>query len=134
VTLPAPRPFIVHENQCELEGWDDPARGKVQWRTLLSADRTPTTSLTVGVVELGPGKPDVVHLHRHTQPEVYYILSGEGIVTIEGREHPVRPGTAVFIPGDAEHAARNTGSELLRLLYAFAVDSFDEVKYVFPDA
>jgi mannose-6-phosphate isomerase-like protein (cupin superfamily) len=129
-----PEPFIVHEDQCELETWDDPARGKVQWRTLLSADRTPTTSMTVGVAEIEPGRPESFHPHRHAQPEVYYILSGEGIAMIDGQEHPVRPGTALFIPGDAEHGVRNTGPEPLRLLYAFPVDSFDQVEYVFPSS
>ena len=57
---------------------------------------------------------------------------GEGVVVIDGREHPVRPGTALFIPGDAEHGVRNTGEEPLRLLYAFPVDSFDQVEYAFP--
>lgn len=130
--MPEPEAFSVHENQCELETWDDPVRGTVRWRTLLSADRTPTTSMTVGVAEIEPGRPEAFYPHRHAESEVYYVLAGRGIVMIDGREHPVRPGTALFIPGDAEHGVRNTGTELLRLLYAFAVDSFDQIEYVFP--
>lgn len=127
------RPFVVQEESCDLEGWDDPVMGKVIWRTLLSADRTPTSSLTVGVAEIGAGHPDAYHPHRHEPAEVYYILSGEGVVTIDAVEHPVRAGSTVFIPGNAWHGARNTGSDVLRLLYAFAVDSFADVTYVFPD-
>ena len=128
------QPVVVHEEACEVEGWDDPVMGKVIWRTLLSGDRTPTSHLTVGVAEIGPGNSNAYHPHRHQPPEVYYILSGEGVVTIAGVDHAVRPGATVFIPGNAWHGTRNTGSETLRLLYAFAVDSFADVAYEFPVA
>jgi mannose-6-phosphate isomerase-like protein (cupin superfamily) len=124
--------FITHEEDCELEGARDALPGSVRWRTLISGDRTPTHSLTVGVAELEPGESRDFRPHQHAQPEVYYILSGTGIVTISGTEHPVRPASAVFIPGAAEHGARNTGSELLRLLYVFPSDSFAEIRYAFP--
>jgi oxalate decarboxylase/phosphoglucose isomerase-like protein (cupin superfamily) len=38
----------------------------------------------------------------------------------------------VFIPGDTEHMAVNTGNEPLRLLYFFAADSFRDIVYRFP--
>lgn len=128
------KPVVVDENSCEIEGWSDPVRGAVTWRTLLSADRTPTSNMTVGVAEIAPGAPDRIFPHRHQPPEVYYILAGEGVVTIEGIDHPVRPGSTVFIPGDAWHSTRNTGPAVLRLLYLFAVDSFADVRYTFADA
>jgi mannose-6-phosphate isomerase-like protein (cupin superfamily) len=127
-----PRGFVVQEEACPLEGWDDAVRGRVVWRTLLSGDRTPTSQLTLGVTEVGPGQPSPFHPHRHAQSEIYYVLSGEGVVHVDGEEHPLRPGTSVFIRGDAWHGARNTGAEPLRLLYVFAADSFSDVNYVFP--
>jgi quercetin dioxygenase-like cupin family protein len=128
------KPFVVHEDDCEFEGGDAPAPGRVRWRTLLSSDRTPTGSLTLGVAELDLGEARDFRPHRHAQPEAYYILSGEGIVSLAGTEHRVRPGTTIFIPGDIAHGARNTGSEVLRLLYVFPTDSFDEIRYEFPEA
>ncbi len=125
---------IRREAQCELERWDDPVRGAVSWRTLFSGDRTPTSELTMGVAELPPGIAGPGSPHRHTQPEVYYILAGHGTVWVDGETHDVSEGSAVFIPGDAPHYARNTGSGVMRLLYVFAVDSFAEVEYEFPAA
>jgi mannose-6-phosphate isomerase-like protein (cupin superfamily) len=127
-----PRPFVIHEDSCEFEGWDDIAPSSLRWRTLISGDRTPTDSLTMGVAELEAGKSTSFRPHKHAQAEVYYILSGEGTVTISGTEHMVRPGTAVFVPGGAEHGVRNTGAHLLRLLYVFPAQSFADVKYEFP--
>ena len=41
-------------------------------------------------------------------------------------------GSTIFVPSDAVHAVGNTGNDVLRLLYVFGVDSFDDVEYVFP--
>jgi mannose-6-phosphate isomerase-like protein (cupin superfamily) len=126
--------YVIHEEDCEFEGSETAAPGSVRWRTLISGDRTPTDSLTVGVAELEPGESRLFRPHKHAQAEVYYILSGEGTVTILGTDHRVRPGTSVFIPGGTEHGARNTGTELLRLLYVFPSNSFAEIKYEFPES
>jgi mannose-6-phosphate isomerase-like protein (cupin superfamily) len=124
--------LIIQEEDCEFEGSVGAEPGSVRWRTLISGDRTPTDSLTVGVAELEPGELKLFRPHKHRQAEVYFILSGEGTVTISGNDYPVRPRTTIFIPGGAEHAARNTGADLLRLLYVFPADSFAEIEYEFP--
>ena len=123
------KPLVVRTEEQVLEGWDDPVKGRVSWRTLFSGGTTPTEALTAGVAELQPG--DRLGLHRHTPPEIYYVLEGSGIVTLDGVEHPVGAGAAVFIPGDCEHGIRNDGAAPLRFLYAFAVNSFGTVEYRF---
>ena len=52
-------------------------------------------------------------------------------MTIDGVAHTVTPGTAIFIPGDAEHAIRNDHDETLEILYVFAVSDFNQVVYRF---
>ena len=120
-----PSAFVVHETECPVEG---PEPERVQWRTLMSGDRTPSEALTLGVAELPPGAP-AAPPHQHAQPEAYYVLAGEGSVEIDGAVHPLRPGSAVFLPGNARHVAWNTGDETLRILYVFPSDSFSEVQY-----
>ncbi len=129
---PAPRPYVVHESDCAIEDWNDTGRLGVSWRTLLSADRTPTDSLTIGVAEIEPGAPDDLHLHRHEPAEAYYILAGSGVVSIDGELHDLRAGSTVYVPSNALHAVGNTGADVLRLLYVFGVDSFEDVTYIFP--
>jgi mannose-6-phosphate isomerase-like protein (cupin superfamily) len=125
-------PLALEEADAPRGGWDDPVRGRVGWRTLFSQGLTPTAGMTCGVTELGPG--DWLGLHRHAPHEVYYVFAGAGIVSLQGREIPVKAGSAVFIPGMAEHGIRQTGTEVLRLFYAFPVDSFDGVEYLFTAA
>lgn len=131
--MPPLEPFVVDESQCEVEGWDDPVRGVVSWRTLLSGDRTPTNSLTMGVAEVCAADSTDIRLHRHSQAEAYYILSGRGVLQIEGADYPLAAGVTAFIPGGSLHGARAIGVEPLRILYVFAADSFSDVEYVFPD-
>lgn len=123
------KPIILHKGSSE-ERWNDELRGHVQWRTLFSSERTPSEALTAGVAEIPPGSE--LKAHRHAEPELYYIIEGEGVVPIDGLEYPVQVGTAVFIPGDATHRIENRSQFSLRLLYVFAADSFNEVEYVFP--
>jgi mannose-6-phosphate isomerase-like protein (cupin superfamily) len=125
-------PLVIDEADAPQDGWDDPVRGQLRWRTLFSQGLTRTAGVTCGVTELGPG--DWLGLHRHAPPEVYYVFAGAGLLSLDGREIPVRAGSAVFIPGMAEHGIRQTGNETLRLFYAFPVDSFDSVEYLFTAA
>ncbi len=123
------KPFLIHEEDCPLEGWDDPNRGNAKWKTLISGDRTPSVSLTVGTAEVAAGHGTPYRKHKHAHPEVYYFLAGEGRVWVDGQEYQVKTGSTLFIPGSSEHAVCNPGSVPLKLLYIFAADSFSDVEY-----
>lgn len=120
--------LVLQEDERPVEGWSD-ERGELTWRPLFSADSTPTDQLVTGVAELQQG--GFLALHRHEQAETYYVLAGEGVVTLAGAEHPVGPGSTVFIPGSTEHGICNTGKQKLRFFYAMATDDFTDVQYVF---
>ena len=120
----ADAPFVTQEREVPLESGEDVG---VTWRTLTSADRTPTRTLTSGVCEIEPGGS--LDLHRHPPLELYYFLGGTGVVTLGDREQRVGPGTTISIPGDMPHAIRNDGTARLKLFYVFPVDSFSDVVY-----
>lgn len=123
------KPFVVYQDDCPVETRPDNANPHVRWWTLVSGDRQESDSLTLGIAEIQPGDESAMRFHWHNPSEVYFVLSGQGVVRIEDKDHPVRPGATVFIPGGAWHATRNIGSEPLQLLYAFGVSSFEEVEY-----
>lgn len=77
--------------------------------------------------------PQTGHLcpHRHKQAEIYYIIEGQGEVTIDGVKSTVSKGSTVFIPGNAEHGIVNTGEEELKWFYVFPTGSFEDVIYRF---
>jgi quercetin dioxygenase-like cupin family protein len=122
-------PAVVREADTEQETWDDPVRGRIAFRTFFGGAGSATRSLTSGLADLDPG--DWLGLHRHTPAEVYHVLEGSGVVTLDGVEHTVDAGASVFIPGDAEHGIRNLGDGPLRVAYTLAADSFADVDYRF---
>lgn len=70
-------------------------------------------SLAEAVVR--PGRTTHLHRHRHSE-EIYYILHGEGEMTVDGDSAVVCGGDAVLIPPGAWHRIRNTGTVDLVLL------------------
>ncbi|MDQ0396229.1 cupin domain-containing protein [Labrys monachus] len=122
---------IAGTAQREREGWDDASRGNASWFTLFCADRTPTSAMSAGIMELSPAG-GILEPHRHRQAEIYFVAEGTGILTIDGVETRISAGTAAFIPGDAEHSLRNDSAALLRIFYVFPTDRFADVVYRFP--
>src|SRR4051794_36057009 len=101
----ANEPVIVKESERDWETWPDDQvaeRGAVWWKTLVSGEATPSNALTLGVARVPPGAE--LHLHRHEQPEVYFILEGSGAVVGAGSSGEVTAGDGVFLPGDALHS------------------------------
>ena len=103
------QPVVTSERDRPRESWDDTSRGAVSWFTLFSRDITPTAGMTAGIAEIPP-EPGPLGAHRHEQAELYYILEGRGVLTMDGVETVVSAGTAAFIPGDCEHSLRNTST------------------------
>ena len=88
--------------------------------------------LSAGIAELAPG--DQLDLHHHQPAEMYFVLEGRGCCTVADEDHELNPGTAPFIPSNAPHVTRNTGSLPLRVLFVFPTNSFEDVDYVFHDS
>ena len=129
----APAAFAVGLSELPVERWTSAGPGAVSWQTVLGGAQTPGRSLTAGVAEVEPGAPDRTFVHRHDPDELYFVLAGNGAVLVDDQEFTVSAGSTVFVPGGAWHSARNTGDDVLRILYVFPVDSFDAVVYEYRD-
>lgn len=119
---------LVDARDQPLEGWADPARGGIRWQTLLSGDVTATDTLVCGVAVMSAG--DSFALHAHPQPEVYFGLEGAVDVLVNGTSHRLRPGVALFIPGNAVHGVV-CADQPVRWFYTFAADAFSDIPYTF---
>lgn len=47
--------------------------------------------------------------HAHEWPHINVGLEGEGVLEMDGEEHPLRAGSYAFVPGGTTHQFRNTG-------------------------
>ena len=57
-----------------------------------------------------------IGLHEQKEDEIYYVLSGTGTMTLDGKTVNVTPGTAVLTRTGSSHSLRQTGSEDLVIL------------------
>ncbi|MEX2256892.1 MAG: cupin domain-containing protein [Acidimicrobiia bacterium] len=72
--------------------------------------------LEVGVYVLVAPEPD--RQQPHEDDELYVVLDGRGVLTVEGKSIPVTKGEAVFVPAGAVH--QFTAYEGLSVLVVFA--------------
>jgi mannose-6-phosphate isomerase-like protein (cupin superfamily) len=89
------------------------------------------TYLTTSQVEIEPGGEQRVHSHALEQ--VYYIVEGEGMMTVGDERAHVGPGDCVFVPAGKPHGLKNEGGVLLKYFSA-AAPSFNgqELRNLWP--
>jgi mannose-6-phosphate isomerase-like protein (cupin superfamily) len=66
---------------------------------------------------LHPGAAIGYHLQK--EDEVYYILSGEGVMQMNSKEFPVKPGDAILTRPGSSHGLKQTGKDDLTLIIVY---------------
>ena len=121
---------MIREVDSPLESPINP-KSKVLFKLLVAGERTPSEGLTMGIAEIPTGAS--ILLHHHRPEEVYYVLEGEGTAEIENIAAHIGPGSALFVPRNAQHRTINTGTVPLRLLFVFPTDTFHEIEYHYAE-
>jgi mannose-6-phosphate isomerase-like protein (cupin superfamily) len=103
-------------------------------------DETPPADWPFGqmqrIVTGGEGGVANVHVARTTSlppffhtgyDEVYYVLSGTGIVTLDGKSGPLHPGSVVVIPSGVRHSLEaSEGEEIEFVIFGTPPMSIDD--------
>jgi mannose-6-phosphate isomerase-like protein (cupin superfamily) len=84
-----------------------------QIRSILDCTNAPVRNQSLAEASLARGASTEHHYHKKSE-ELYFLLEGEGIMEIDGEEHPVAPGDAILIAPGAWHQI--TASTALRFL------------------
>lgn len=58
--------------------------------------------------------------HTHPTHEFYFVMTGDGVMTIGAEQRDVVPGDLIYIPPDQVHSLRPTGDAPIRC-FCFAV-------------
>jgi mannose-6-phosphate isomerase-like protein (cupin superfamily) len=82
-------------------------------------------SFKVKRIEVLPGKRLSLQRHRH-RSEHWVLVQGEGLVSLDGHEIPLREGEAVDIPAGSSHRMANPGSATLIFIEVQRGDYFGE--------
>lgn len=62
-----------------------------------------------------------IGLHPIAHDEVYYVLSGEGVVTSDGVSKPLKPGMAAYLYDGAVVGIKQVGKTPLSLIISYPV-------------
>ena len=113
------RVLVRHEGQAPRErsacGWRD--------RLISREDVTFSPAAWAHAVDIDGARP---HYHKRST-ELYYVLDGEGTVTVGGVDHTVTRGSLVHIPTEVVHSAEGRMRVLVVGIPDIADDDYHEV-------
>lgn len=76
-----------------------------------------TKSFEVGIIRLHRDQEDTQS--THSADEIYYVIEGEGLTRIGGKNYEVSKDKIVFVPANTEHRFHGNKGDLI-VLYVFA--------------
>jgi mannose-6-phosphate isomerase-like protein (cupin superfamily) len=76
--------------------------------------QVPNLSLVFRKRVLKPGSG--IGYHEQREDEIYYVLSGRGMMTLDGKEVEVGPGTAILTRTGSSHGLKVLGNEDLVII------------------
>lgn len=91
-------------------------KGKSYFHTFL--DRK---NIAAGILRLAPGEEDTQG--PHASDEVYYVVRGNGILTVEEKDHHVSPGMSYFVGKNMKHNFHGNTEELVVVYFFSGPDS-----------
>ena len=105
-----------HVREQEVEGVRMPPPHAREVKHLAAPWTMGTKNLWMGISQVEPNSRSNRHSHPHKE-EVFFVLSGEGRITVAEEEFEVGEGSCVYVPTGEEHQLVNTQSdEVLRVL------------------
>ncbi len=54
--------------------------------------------------------------HIHDWPHINYVLEGNGVLFLNGKENEITKGSIAYVPSNELHQFRNTGKEPLKFI------------------
>ena len=103
--------IVINRNQAEIVR--TPHNSEI--RPLIDRTTSPITQCSLAEELLPPGCAVTPHHHRNLE-EIYYIVSGSGLMTVGENSREVGAGDAIYIPRGHKHSLKNIGSEPIKLI------------------
>ncbi|HHV63460.1 MAG TPA: cupin domain-containing protein [Firmicutes bacterium] len=90
-------------------------KGSVEITHIFKQEELKGKARLVARITIPPGASIGFHEHDKEE-EIYYIISGKGLVNDNGTTRTVGPGDAILTGGGAGHAIENAGDDPLEMM------------------
>jgi putative monooxygenase len=85
----------------------------------LVTPRVGSRQMLNGITAIAPGK--AIGLHEHNCEESVIVLEGQGMVELDGVDHPVGTFDTTWVPAGVPHRFKNTSdAQPLRIFWTYA--------------
>jgi quercetin dioxygenase-like cupin family protein len=95
-------------------------------KALVGPDNAGSALIDFRISRYAPAAYVGEHVHK-VQEQVYYVLEGEGVLTLDAASHLMRPHDYVYVPPGIRHSFTNTGTAGLVFLVVTTPSSDEEV-------
>lgn len=114
-------PVIVHADEGETY-WI--GRRNSPLTIKISRQKNKNKAVSFCTEDIAPGEGIPVHKHLN-EDELIFIHAGEGILTVDDKEIPVRKGTVALVPKNCWHSINNTGSQIFIMAFSYTPAGFE---------
>lgn len=83
---------------------------------LIDQKNGPSERMTCGHTTIYPTGTTTGHSHADME-EIYFVLSGEGLMVVGEDEYPIKQGDALYVPPGQFHTTKQTGILPLTVLW-----------------
>ena len=62
---------------------------------------------------------DIDTQEPHPVDEVYFVIRGDGMINLNGKDYPIKEGSSIYVPAGTEHRFQRNSQDLV-VFYALA--------------
>lgn len=104
-----PRGKLLLEKMANLPWKEYPGHfGGALSKALVDPANTGSERIDFRISRYAPAACVGEHVHQ-VQEQIYYVLEGEGVLTLDDASHLMRPHDYVYVPPGVRHSFTNTG-------------------------
>ena len=100
--------IVSHKDKVEFKKVDSPEAKSAAMKAIISPNEG-WKGHVMRIVELEEG--GYTPRHSHPWPHINYMVSGKGILHIDGEDHEVEAGSYAYVPSDKLHQFKNRGKD-----------------------
>lgn len=119
-----PQSLVVQPGEGESYWQPVPANGYVEVH-VSERVRPGVSHIESGAQAIAPG--GFVREHTHdVHEELIMVYAGQGIALVDGVEHPMQPGTSLYLAPHSKHKFINNGNDELRFFWVLMPGGLSE--------